>query len=120
MDRVMDSGPNVDLEMSRRCWSGRVAQAGQRLNPALRRYLREWRVRDLDDTRLRVAEAVSSRPEPPGLWKLADRLTEDDERALVASYLGGATQKALAEQYGMSRSSLKRLLNKHGARKLQD
>lgn len=40
-----------------------VAQAGQRLNPARQRYLREWRVRDLDENRLRVAEMVSSRPE---------------------------------------------------------
>jgi DNA-directed RNA polymerase specialized sigma24 family protein len=85
------------------------------LNPALRRYLREWRLRDPAEVQLRLAEVVSSCPEPEAPFRVTDRLTTEAEQTLVAGFMAGTSKRELAEQYGISESSVKRLLRRHGA-----
>lgn len=58
-----------------------------------------------------VAILAGSRPR--GLAKLDD----GDVRQLVSSFRAGMTKCALAEQYGISESTVKRLLRKQGVRK---
>jgi hypothetical protein len=55
----------------------------------------------------------------PQAWRVSDRMSPEDSKALVTSYLAGSTIRVLAEQYGISGSSVKRLLREHGARKLR-
>jgi hypothetical protein len=45
-------------------------------------------------------------------WRLVDRLGEQIIRDLVADRSAGATKQVLAERYGMSSSSVKRLFTK--------
>gem|GEM_PF-5392749 len=56
----------------------------------------------------------ATRPQPHAL---SARLTEDDLVKLAARYQEGATQKTLVDETGLSLSSIKRLLRKHGARR---
>jgi hypothetical protein len=105
-----------DLDVLETCRSG-VAQAGRRLNPALRRYLGEWRVRDTDEIALRLAEAEALAPEPKAAWRVADRLTAEQEHAIVADFLAGVAKPKLAERYDISLSSVKRILRRHGVRR---
>jgi hypothetical protein len=46
-------------------------------------------------------------------WQVMDRLSEADRRLLVQAFKGGTPKWKLAEQYGVSLSSVKRLLRKH-------
>ncbi|HET9412037.1 MAG TPA: hypothetical protein VFO38_04260 [Candidatus Saccharimonadales bacterium] len=73
-----------------------------------------------------IAAEPSDPPEPDRLsvqgrevapWKITDRFPSNDLDALVAAYQSGATSAALAEQYGMGVTSVKRLLRKRGVRK---
>lgn len=48
-------------------------------------------------------------------WRVADRLSEADARLLVGAFEHGTPKWKLAEQYGISESSVKRLLRKHRA-----
>jgi hypothetical protein len=90
-----------------------VVQAGQRLNPALRQYLRDWRLRDRD---LPLdLPAVSERRSRS--YALVDRLTDQEIEALVQSYLAGTSADTLAARYGISLRSVRRLLRRHGARR---
>lgn len=43
-------------------------------------------------------------------WALDRRLTSADRTAIVSEYQAGALQKALAKRYGISLSSVKRLI----------
>lgn len=63
------------------------------------------------------AQLVSADGPTPRAWQVSDRLSPKDVKTLVTSYLSGNTIRALAEQYGIGASSVKRLLRKHGARK---
>jgi response regulator of citrate/malate metabolism len=45
-----------------------------------------------------------------GRRKLSNRLTDDQVRELVAAFEAGTTRMALAERYGISRTSVARLL----------
>jgi hypothetical protein len=54
----------------------------------------------------------------PQAWRVNERMSPEDGKALVKSYLAGSTIRLLSEQYGISGSSVKRLLRQHGARKL--
>jgi len=81
---------------------------------------------------VRVLERINADPEPneqqdqlpsadgptPATWRVSDRLSPADVKALIKSYLAGDTIRVLAERYGIGTSSVKRLLRKHGARKL--
>lgn len=48
---------------------------------------------------------------------LEDRLSEDDIRQLISDFQSGTPKWKLAEQYGISLSSVKRVLRKQGARR---
>jgi DNA-directed RNA polymerase specialized sigma24 family protein len=91
-----------------------VAQAGQKLNPALRRYLRNWRLRDPAETQARAAAAI--KPLPERVSRVSDRLTDEQQQAIIASFQAGTSKQTLAERYGTSISSVKRLLREHGVR----
>jgi hypothetical protein len=43
-------------------------------------------------------------------WALNRRLSDEVKRAIVTAYQEGARQQVLADRYGVSRSSIKRLL----------
>ncbi|GAB3001896.1 hypothetical protein LWP59_34555 [Amycolatopsis acidiphila] len=46
-------------------------------------------------------------------WRVSDRLTDADVRLLVQAFEQGTPKWKLAEQYGISESSVKRLLRAH-------
>lgn len=53
----------------------------------------------------------------PRVWRVSERLSETDLSGLVASYRAGTTANALAEQFNISKSSIKRLLRERGIRR---
>ena len=53
----------------------------------------------------------------PRIWRISDRLSEADVHSLVSSYQAGVTARELAEQYKISRTSVKQLLREHGVRR---
>ena len=57
-----------------------------------------------DNEDLVVAERKRARVLP-----VSDRLTPSDIQTLIDSYLAGATSKSLAEQYGFSTTTTKRI-----------
>jgi hypothetical protein len=65
-----------------------------------------------------VAEAkagvgqAASPPPPPRRWRLVDRLGEQSICDLLRDRHAGATKRALAERYGISFSSVKRILRR--------
>lgn len=62
-----------------------------------------------------VALSVRSTGRSERQWRVSDRLTEADVRRLVAAFEGGTPKWKLAEQYGISESSVKRLIRRHRA-----
>lgn len=52
------------------------------------------------------------------VWKVADRLTTADLSDLIDLYRAGTTADALAEQFEISKSSVKRLLRVNGVRRV--
>ena len=70
---------------------------------------------------IKEAQAASSahdrrsvQSDPPGeSRRLVDRLSEDDARQLARDFRAGTPKWMLAERYGLSRSSVKRLLRKY-------
>jgi FixJ family two-component response regulator len=48
---------------------------------------------------------------------VSDRLSETDEQQLVVAFTAGTSKRKLAERYGISESSVKRLIRQHGASK---
>jgi hypothetical protein len=89
-----------------------VVQAGHRLNPPLRRYLRDWRRRDPAEVALFVESAA--RPALPAPQALYDRLSPEEQAAIVAGYLAGQCKSHLAKQFGVSRQGITTLLRRHG------
>ena len=79
-----------------------------------------------------VLDRINTQPEPaeeqdqlpsadgptPATWRVNDRVTPVDAKALVDSFLAGDIIRVLADRYGISPSSVKRILRKHGAHKL--
>lgn len=63
----------------------------------------------------RQPQSVQSEGKSGRQWRVADRLTETDVRLLVVAFEGGTPKWKLAEQYGVSESSVKRLLRRHRA-----
>jgi DNA invertase Pin-like site-specific DNA recombinase len=53
----------------------------------------------------------------PGVWRVRDRLTDDDVLGLIAEFLAGTSKRVLADRYEISFSTVKRILRKHGARR---
>ena len=54
----------------------------------------------------------------PSHWRVGDRLSETDIERLIAAFTAGTSKRKLAERYGISESSVKRLIRKNGASKL--
>jgi transposase len=48
---------------------------------------------------------------------MGDRLSERDRERLVAAFTAGTSKRKLAERYGITESSIKRLIRQHGASK---
>jgi hypothetical protein len=53
----------------------------------------------------------------PRVWRVKDRLSEADLCNLVSCYRAGAIARELAEQFNISKSSVKRLLRERGIRR---
>jgi hypothetical protein len=71
------------------------------------------RIRDNDQTELPgVQSVVKANPARP---PVRDRLTPDDIMQLVDRFCGGTPKRVLAAEYGISMSSVKRLLRRHRA-----
>jgi hypothetical protein len=62
-----------------------------------------------------VDRAPATQPRSPR--KLADRLPADAVPTMISQFLDGTTVQALATRYGISRSSVKNILRRHGARR---
>jgi predicted DNA binding protein len=65
-----------------------------------------------------VNQRPRRRPVTRQAWSLNDRLSEAQLRAIVYAYVSGATAARLADTYGLSLSSLKRILRSAGATKI--
>jgi hypothetical protein len=50
-------------------------------------------------------------------WRLRDRFSPQDLQAMIGLYQSGTTAKQVAEKYGVSLRSVKRLLHRHGIRR---
>jgi hypothetical protein len=83
--------------------------------------LRSWisAVRQLRKAQARPNEPASSvrSARSPREWRVGDRLSEADTERLVTDFTAGTSKRKLAEQYGISESSIKRLIRQHGASK---
>ena len=55
-------------------------------------------------------DAVEADPRP---WRVADRLGADELDRLLADWRNGVSKPALARAYGLSLSTIKRLVKKH-------
>src|SRR4051812_16379978 len=55
---------------------------------------------------------VGARP-----WSMHDRLSAEDVHAMIDLYLSGATRAQVAERFGISVSSVRRVLRDYGIRK---
>ena len=73
---------------------------------------------------LRAADAYESErgrsvcsEQSASVWRVSDRLSETDLCSLVSSYRAGTTARELAEQFNISKSSIKRLLRERGLRR---
>jgi hypothetical protein len=51
------------------------------------------------------------------VWRVRDRLTDDDVQVLAAEFLAGTSKRALAGHYRLSLSTVKNILRKHGVRR---
>jgi hypothetical protein len=73
---------------------------------------------------MRAKEAQQPEPvlsvrsgQAPRVWRVSDRLSEADLCSLVCGYRAGTTARELAEQFNISKSSIKRLLRERGIRR---
>jgi DNA-directed RNA polymerase specialized sigma24 family protein len=57
--------------------------------------------------------SVSSDGRSERVWRLSDRMDETAVQQLVEAFNGGTSKQALAERFGISLSSVKRILRKH-------
>jgi hypothetical protein len=62
-----------------------------------------------DEPAFSVRSAKSPRP-----WRVGDRLFDADIEQLIVAFAAGTSKKKLAAQYGVSRSSVRRLIERHG------
>ncbi len=51
------------------------------------------------------------------VWRVRDRLTDDDVQLLMAEFLAGTSKRVLAGRYKLSLSTVKNILRKHGVRR---
>ncbi|MBV9011228.1 MAG: helix-turn-helix domain-containing protein [Pseudonocardiales bacterium] len=50
-------------------------------------------------------------------WSMRERFSAEDLQAVIDLYLSGATSSQVAQRFGISVSSVKRVLRDHGIRK---
>jgi DNA invertase Pin-like site-specific DNA recombinase len=91
-----------------------VALRGLKLNPGLAVYLRKW-VEEGRPADKATSVASLAGPPPGRQWRVRDRLGEADACELVEAFRGGTSKHKLAEQYGISLSSVKRVLRRRRA-----
>lgn len=72
------------------------------------------RVQRSDASHPAVRLSVRSTGKSEWQWRVSERLTEADIAAMVASGQEGVSKVALAEQFKVSHSSVKRILKAHG------
>ena len=66
----------------------------------------------------RPAGCKSVRSEqPPTVWRVADRMTDEDVHQLIARYIDGTTARMLATEFKIGLTNVKRLIREHGARR---
>jgi hypothetical protein len=65
-----------------------------------------------------VKQRPTRRPVARQQWRLTDRLSQEQTFAIVHAFLSGATAAQLAAVYGVSLSSLKRILRSASATKI--
>jgi DNA-directed RNA polymerase specialized sigma24 family protein len=83
------------------------------LLPALVSAVERLRAKDADEPE--TGRSVRSE-QTPRVWRVSDRLNEAELHSLVSHYLAGITARELAEQFKISKSSVKRLLRERGIR----
>lgn len=82
---------------------------------------------DLKRSRYRLAKAVAadvpskrlsatSTGRRPRVWSIEERLSPETVAAMIADYQAGSIGKEIAEKYGISLSSVRRLMRKYGGR----
>ena len=76
-------------------------------------------VTQLRKAQARPGEQVSSvrSAQSPRGWRVGDRLSAADTEQLVAAFTAGTSKRKLAERYGISESSVKRLIRQYRASK---
>jgi len=91
-----------------------VELKGRLSNPSTRQNLRT-----IDDLIAGTPVIARDRPARRSVRsvRVRDRLSETDVAELVSQFVAGMTRQALVEQYGISLSSVKRVLRRHGARR---
>ncbi|MCA1604092.1 MAG: helix-turn-helix domain-containing protein [Acidobacteria bacterium] len=52
-----------------------------------------------------------------GQWSMHDRFSDEDLQAMIDLYVSGATRAQVAQRFGISVSSVKRVLREHGVHK---
>jgi transposase-like protein len=60
---------------------------------------------------------IKIRPVSARQWSIRERFSADELQAMINLYISGATRAQIAEQFGVSVSSAKRLLCDHDIRK---
>ena len=61
-------------------------------------------------------QSVTSTGRKPRVWSMDERLSPETIAAMIADYRAGSIGKEIAEKYGISLSSVRRLMRKHGGR----
>ncbi|MDQ3579274.1 MAG: hypothetical protein M3443_17120 [Actinomycetota bacterium] len=69
--------------------------------------LRQAQEREVD-----APTSVRSTGKSDHRWRVGDRLSDEDIRTLLGAFAQGTTKRALAERYGISESSVKRLVRR--------
>jgi DNA-directed RNA polymerase specialized sigma24 family protein len=75
------------------------------------------RVRVGDGEEPETGHSVRS-DQAPRVWRVSDRLNEAELCTLISCYRAGTTARELAEQFNISKSSVKRLLRERGIRRV--
>jgi len=60
---------------------------------------------------------IKIRPVGAGSWSMHDRFSAEDLQKVIDLYISGATSSQVAQRFGISVSSVKRVLRDHGIRK---
>jgi hypothetical protein len=69
------------------------------------------------DTRTVDTDRSVRSEQAPRIWRISDRLTEADIHSIVSSYCAGTMAWELAEQFKISKSSVKQILRERGIRR---